>query len=151
VKPVTVSVEVPNPRQQVWDYLDLLANHERFTDHFLLDWELSGPPRGVGAKASFRVKATNDKDWTELRVIEADPPRRSVEESVGGSRAQRKSRGTYTLEELPGGGTRITFEIINLEMPLSERAMGPLNSAYLRRVNRKAMKRLAGELAKLRG
>jgi hypothetical protein len=150
VKPVTVSVDVPQSRERVWEFLEVLANHERFTDHFLLDWQLSGPPRGVGATASFRVKATGEKDWSELRVIDSEPPRRSVEETIGGSKAKRRTRGTYTLEELPGGGTRITFELATLEMPRGERMMGPLNRAYLKRVNRKAMRRLKERLTTLR-
>jgi polyketide cyclase/dehydrase/lipid transport protein len=149
VKPVTVSVDVPNSQEQVYDFLDVLANHESFTDHFMVDWELSGPPRGVGAKANFRVKATGETDWTDLEVTEADAGRRIVEETHGGSGGKRHTRGTYRLESLPGGGTHIDFTLELLELPTSERLMGPLNRAYLRRVNGKSMKRLAERLAEL--
>jgi ribosome-associated toxin RatA of RatAB toxin-antitoxin module len=149
VKPVAVSVEVPNPPPQVYEFLEVLANHERFMDHFMIDWELSGPPRGVGAKANVRVKATAEKDWTDVTVVEADPDRRLVEETVGGPRGKRRTRGTYRLESLPGGGTRITFVLEFVELPPGERLMGPLQRAYVRRVNRKGMKRLAEELATL--
>ena len=44
MKPVTVSVDVPQQRREVFDYIDVLGNHERFTDHFLLDWQVSGRP-----------------------------------------------------------------------------------------------------------
>jgi hypothetical protein len=36
-----VSVDVPNPREHVYDFLDLMANNERFTDHFMRDWQYS--------------------------------------------------------------------------------------------------------------
>ena len=36
-----------------------------------------------------------------------------------------------------------------VEMPTSERLMGPLNRAYVKRINRKAMRRLAEKLAEL--
>ncbi len=62
MKPVTVAIEVPQPREQVYDFLDVLGNHEQFTDHFLVDWQLSGPPSGVGAKARMRVKSFGIKD-----------------------------------------------------------------------------------------
>jgi ribosome-associated toxin RatA of RatAB toxin-antitoxin module len=143
VKPVTVSVEVPNSAHEVYEFLDDLGNHERFMDHFMVDWQLSGPQRGVGAKANVRVKATAEKDWTDVEIVEADSGRRIVEESTGGPRGKRRLRGTYHLEELPGGGTRISFELEFLELPRGERLMGPLNRAYVRRVNRKAMRRLA--------
>lgn len=147
MKPVTVSVDVPNPPQQVYDFLEVLANHEGFMDHFMVDWELSGPRRGVGAKANVRVKATGEKDWTDVEIVEADSGRRLVESTVGGSRGKRRTRGTYRLEPLPDGGTGIGFELEFLEMPTGEKLMGPLNRAYVRRVNRKAMRRLAECLA----
>jgi uncharacterized protein YndB with AHSA1/START domain len=146
VKPVTVSAEVPAPREQVYEYLDVLANHEQFTDHFMVDWELSGPRRGVGAKANVRVKATGEKDWTDMQIVEADAGRRIVEEGTGGSGGKRRTRGTYSLEDLPGGGTRITFTLEFLSLPTSERLMGPLQRAYVKRVNGRAMRRLAERL-----
>jgi hypothetical protein len=147
VKPVTVSVEVPKSTHEVYEFLDVLGNHESFMDHFMVDWQLSGPPRGVGAKANVRVKATAEKDWTDIEIVEADADRRLVEETTGGPRAKRRTRGTYRLESLPDGGTRITFELEFLAMPRAERLMGPLQRAYVRRVNRKAMRRLAEQLA----
>ncbi len=149
MKPVTVSIEVPNSTHQVYDFLDVLGNHEGFMDHFMVDWKLSGPPRGVGAKANVRVKATAEKDWTDIEIVEADSGRRLVEEATGGSRGKRRTRGTYHLEALPDGGTRITFELEFLEMPTGERLMGPLNRAYVKRVNRRAIKRLADQLSAL--
>jgi ribosome-associated toxin RatA of RatAB toxin-antitoxin module len=149
VKPVTVSVEVPTSPHNVYEFLEVLGNHEQFMDHFMVDWELSGPKRGVGAKANVRVKATVEKDWTDVEIVEADSDRRLVEETVGGPSARRRTRGTYLLEGLPDGGTRISFELDFLEMPTGERLMGPLNRAYVRRVNGKAMKRLAERLASI--
>ena len=147
MKPVTVSIDVPSSTHDVYEYLEVLGNHEDFMDHFMVDWKLSGPTRGVGAKANVRVKATGEKDWTDVEVVEADSGRRLVEETIGGSRGKRRTRGTYLLEELPDGGTRINFELEFLEMPAGERLMGPLNRAYVKRVNGRAMKRLAEELA----
>jgi uncharacterized membrane protein len=147
VKPVSVSIEVPNPPHQVYEFLDVLGNHESFMDHFMVDWKLSGPKRGVGAKANVRVKATAEKDWTDVEVVEADAGRRIVEESRGGSRGKRRLRGTYLLEKTPDGGTKVTFELEFLELPTGERLMGPLNRAYVRRVNGKGMRRLAEQLS----
>jgi Polyketide cyclase / dehydrase and lipid transport len=112
----------------------------------MVDWKLSGPRRGVGAKANVRVKATGEKDWTDMEVVEADAGRRIVEEGTGGSRGKRRTRGTYALEDLPDGGTRITFTLEFLSLPTGERLMGPLQRAYVRRVNGKAMRRLAERL-----
>lgn len=149
MKPVTVSVDVPNSTHHVYDFLEVLGNHESFMDHFMVDWQLSGPKRGMGSKANVRVKATAEKDWTDVEIVEADSGRRLVEETVGGPSAQRRTRGTYLLEALPDGGTRISFALEMLEMPRGERLMGPLNRAYVRRVNRKAMRRLKERLTAL--
>jgi polyketide cyclase/dehydrase/lipid transport protein len=146
VKAVTVSVEVPNSTHQVYEFLEVLGNHESFMDHFMVDWKLSGPKSGVGAKANVRVKARAEKDWTDIEIVEADAGRRLVEETIGGRSAQRRTRGTYLLEALPGGGTAISFELEFLQMPRGERLMGPLNRAYVKRVNRKAMRRLQERL-----
>ena len=149
MQPVTVSIDVPNSTHQVYEFLEVLGNHEAFMDHFMVDWELSGPKRGVGAKANVRVKATAERDWTDVEIVEADSGRRLVEETVGGPSAERRTRGTYLLEALPDGGTRINFELEMVEMPRGERLMGPLSRAYVKRVNRKAMKRLKGRLTTL--
>ncbi len=146
MKPVTVTVDVPNPREEVYAFLDLLANHEQFTDHLMTDWELSGPPAGVGAKTRARVRAPGSNEIISIEVIEVEPPRRIVEESVGAG-GKRRTRGTYTLDELPDGGTRVSFELSWVEAPRLERLGAPLNAAFIRRANGKAMRRLARALA----
>jgi hypothetical protein len=146
MKPVSVAVEVPQSREEVYDFLDLLGNHERFTDHFLLDWELSGPERGVGERAGMRVKSPGRDDWLDMEVIAAERPGMTMEESVG-AKGRRRTRGTYLLEHLPQGGTRIAFELVWLEAPLSKRLAAPLTRAVVRRANARALLRLAEALA----
>ena len=146
MKPVTVSVDVPSPREEVYAFLDVLANHEQFTDHLMVDWELAGPRAGVGAKATARVKAPGSTEVISIEVIEADPPRRIVEESVGAG-GKRRTRGTYTLDQLPDDATRVSFELAWLEAPRLERLGAPLNGAFVKRANGKAMRRLARALA----
>jgi Polyketide cyclase / dehydrase and lipid transport. len=145
VKPVTVSVSVPNSREEVYAFLDVLANHESFTDHLMVDWQLSGPRSGVGARAQVRVNAKSSNERIDIEIIEADPPRRIVEEDVS-AKGRRRTRGTYVLEKLPDGGTNISFEFAWLEAPRNERLAAPLMRLFLRRANGKAMRRLAKQL-----
>jgi hypothetical protein len=147
LKPVTVSVEVPVGREEVYDFLDLLANHESFTDHLMHDWRISGPRRGVGAKATARARAAASNEVVEIEVVEAEPPSRIVEEDVS-ARGKRRTRGIYLLEELSGGGTRISFEFAWLEAPRHERLAAPLLRVFMRRANGKALRRLARKLDK---
>jgi ribosome-associated toxin RatA of RatAB toxin-antitoxin module len=144
VKPVSTSVTVAQPPREVFEFLDALANHERFLDHYLTDWEFSGPRRGVGAKARARANSPGSQDWFEFEVV-ASEPRRIVEQgsSAGG---KRKTRGTYRLGAADEGGTRISFELEFLEVPRSERLVPFLTRAFAHRVNAKAMRRLAQQL-----
>jgi ribosome-associated toxin RatA of RatAB toxin-antitoxin module len=145
MKPVVSTIDVSESPEQVYDHLDVLANHEAFTDHFLVDWEVSGPPSGVGALARMRVKRPGSADHLEMEVIAAERPSRNVEQAVSAG-GKRRTQGTYTLEPLPGGGTRIEFQLDWLEAPLPERMLAPLTRSIARRANTKALRRLAQQL-----
>jgi hypothetical protein len=146
MRPVRVTIDVPHPREQVFDFLDVMRNHEPFTDHILKDWKYSGPDRGIGAKAHVTVKAAGQTDEVDIEVIAAERPLTIVEQNVG-AKGRRTATGTYTLEELPGDQTRIAFEYVWQTAPISERLTAPLVRAILRRGNQRAMKRLAAQLA----
>src|SRR5436305_5529251 len=83
MKPVTVSIDLPQSRQDVFDFLDVMANHEPFTNHILRDWEYSGPDRGVGSKARVHVSAAGRTEAVDIEVIDAERPGRIVERNVG--------------------------------------------------------------------
>ncbi len=146
MKPVTVSIEVPQPAEEVFEYLAVLANHEAFLDHFLVDWKFSGPRRGVGAKAEARASAPMSQDWTDFEIVEIEEPSRIVEEGVG-LKGKRRTRGTYRLRGLPDGGTEVSFELEWLEAARAESLIPAMTRAFIRRPNAKAMRRLARQLA----
>jgi len=146
MKPVTVSTVVARPVAEVFEFLDVLANHEGFMDHWLINWKFSGPARGVGAKAEAKANTIGSQDWTDFEIVETDPPSRIVEEGIGNG-GKRHTRGTYRLEELPDGGTRISFELEWLEAAKAERLLPPMIRAFVRRTNGKAMRRLAKQLS----
>ena len=140
-----VSTTVSKPRQEVFEFLDVLANHEGFMDHLFADWSFSGPAGGVGARARARVKAPGSREWAQFEVVEAEPPERIVEEGIS-SNGNRRTRGTYSFEALPGGGTKISFELAWVAVPRSERLAPPLARLFMRRANGKALRRLAKRL-----
>ena len=145
-KPVTVSVDVSQSREVVYDFLDVMANHEPFNDHLMRNWQLSGPERGVGSKARVEVTAMGRTDTVDIEVTDAEAPTRIVERNVA-AKAGRTGQGTYILESLPSGGTRISFEYRWIVVPLADRLTAPLARAYIRRNNATAMRRLAELLA----
>lgn len=143
--PVTVTIDVPQPPAEVFDFLDLMANHEPFNDHLMREWVLSGPARGVGSKATVRTKALGVSDIVDIEVTDAEPPRLIVERNTA-RKAGRIGQGTYTLEPA-GDGTHISFEYRWISAPLADRLMSPFVRAFIRRNNQTAMRRLAESLA----
>lgn len=145
MKPVTATVTVSRRREEVFDFLDVLSNHECFTDHFLVDWQSSGPRSGIGARARMRVKGLAASDRLDVAVVAAERPWTTVEESVGAN-GRRRTRGTYVLDELPSGETEIRFELAWLETPFVERLIAPLTRAVVGRNNQAALRRLGERL-----
>lgn len=147
-KPVIVSITVPQSREAVYEFLDVMANHEPFNDHLMRDWELSGPARGVGAKARVHTRAMGMRDVVDIEVIDAEAPHRIVERNTA-AKAGRTGQGTYRLDALPDGGCRITFEFRWIVTPLVDRLTAPVARAYIGRNNQTAMRRLAERLAEV--
>ena len=145
-QPVRVSIDVPQPRDDVYDYLDVMANHEAFTDHMLVNWRVSGPATGVGSKANVTAKVGGVSDESEIEVFEIDPGRMIRERSIA-AKGKRVAHGTYTLSDLPGGGTHIEFEFALQKVPTMERPLVPLMRKLVRKGNERAMERLADLLA----
>jgi hypothetical protein len=145
MRPVRVTTTVPYPPERVYDFLDVMANHEPFTNHILKDWEYSGPDRGIGSKAKVTSKFGGRSESVEIEVIAAERPKTIVEQNVG-AHGRRIATGTYTLERLPDGETQIAFEYAWKQAPLSERAAAPLVRAILTSVNKRALARLAEQL-----
>ena len=146
MRPVRVTTEVPYPREEVYDFLDVMSNHEPFTNHMLRDWKYCGPDRGIGSKAKVTASAGGRTDSVEIEVVAAERPTRIVERNVGAG-GRRVANGTYVLAELPDGGTRVTFEYAWQRAPLGERLASPLVRGILRRGNERSLRRLADQLA----
>jgi hypothetical protein len=147
MKPVAVSVNVARPREEVFDFIDVLANHETYMDHMFVNWSFSGPAAGVGAKARARVQAPGSREMAEFEVVESERPSRTVEKGVS-SHGKRHTRGTYTLAERPDGGTEISFEMAWEQVPRSERVLPALSRTFVKRALGKGMRRLAKQLEK---
>ena len=101
---ITSTIDVDQPPAEVHGLLDQLAAHQAFTDHYITEWDVSGPARGVGATARLKVKGSR----SEITVVESTPTR-IVEHGRGGPRGRFRTTGTYELEPRPDGGTHITF------------------------------------------
>jgi uncharacterized protein YndB with AHSA1/START domain len=145
VDPVTVSITVGRPREEVFAYLADIANHAEFTDHFLEDWHLTREdPVGRGAGARFRIKAPLQRfSWMGVSFIEVDPPWRIVEAGRGGKFNRIRSMTIYTLEPAPDDGTRVRLSVETEPVTISDRLMEALGARHwTRRQNLRALRRL---------
>lgn len=142
-----MSIEVPQTPEQVYDFLDVMAHHERFTNHYLTAWSYSGPGRGIGSCATVTAALGGTKTDVTIEVVEADPPRRIVERNVSAA-GRRLAHGTYTVEPLRTGGSHVSFMYAWARAPLTDRLLAPVVRATMRRANRTVMRRLSTELVR---
>lgn len=147
MEPVTVTVEIARPRQEVFDHVDVLANREGWMDHLYKDWTFEGPKRGVGGIAKAQVDAPSARERVTITVVEATAPERLVEE-IESAHGKRQTRSTYTFTEAGSGRTRIDFKFEWLKEPRSERIARPLAHAFMKRAQGKSLKRLVAQLEK---
>jgi uncharacterized protein YndB with AHSA1/START domain len=140
-----VSIIVDAPREQVFDYLQDIANHSEFTDHYLVDWHLTRIDSvGLGAGARFRVKAPGSRfSWGDTTFVEVDAPHRIVEAGRTGKNNRIRTLGVYELSVGASGTTRVRFTLETAPATLSDRLMEGLGArGWMRRKNTKAMRRL---------
>lgn len=143
--PVSVSVTISRPREEVFEYLADIANHAEFCDHYLVDWRLTREDSyGRGAGARFRVKAPlNRFAWGDVVFAEVERPRLIVETGRGGKFNRIRTLGTYELEQAAGGATRVTFTFESEPGNLADRLGEALGMrGWLRRKNGRALRRL---------
>ncbi|HTA35313.1 MAG TPA: SRPBCC family protein [Solirubrobacteraceae bacterium] len=143
--PVTVSTVISAPREEVFDYLQDIANHEEFTDHYLVDWHLTRIDSvGRGAGARFRVKAPRNRfSWADVTFVEVERPHRIVEVGRTGKNNRIRTLGTYELSPGAHGSTRVSFTIETQPVTLSDRLMESLGArGWFKRKNARAMRRL---------
>lgn len=126
---VSVSTFIDRPREDVYALVDDLSAHERWTDHYITEWEVDGN--------TARVKIGSGR--SEIRVVSSTPDA-IVEEGHDG---KRRTRGTYRLSELGPDRTEVTFVNEVLERGARYEVLGePLVKLYLKRNNAKALARL---------
>ena len=143
--PVTASIVVGRPREEVFAYLSDIANHPEFEDHFLTRWHLTRENSvGRGAGARFRVEAPLQRfNWADVTLIEVEPSHRIVEVGRGGKFNRVRILITYTLALAPGGGTRVEFTLETEPDKLSDRLFESLGlRRWFHRQQTKALRRL---------
>ena len=143
--PFTVTTVIDAPRERVFDYLQDIANHAEFTDHYLVDWHLLREDTvGTGAGARFRAKAPFTRfDWADSTFVEVEPHHRIVSRGRGGKANRIRILGVWELADGPEATTRVRFTLETIPAMPSDRFLEALGQArWLRRQTRKALSRL---------
>ena len=140
-----MSIVVSAPREQVFDYLQDIANHPEFSDHYLVDWHLTRIDSvGRGAGARFRIKApANRFSWGDVTFAEVERPHRIVEVGRAGKDNRIRTLGVYELSPAAAGTTRVRFTLQTTPATLADRLVEALGArSWTRRKNGRAMRRL---------
>ena len=152
--PVTSTVVVDRPREEIFEYLADIANHPEFSDHYLQQFRLTREDSyGKGAGARFRIPAPlNRFSWADVTFIEVEPPRRIVMAGRGGKYNRTRLLSEWVLEPGAGGTTRVTLTTETVPAILSDRLMEALGQrGWLKRKQGRALKRLRSVLEEGRG
>ena len=142
--PVTSTVFIGRPREEVFDYLADIANHPEFSDHYLKDWRLTRVDSvGPGAGARFRLDAPFQRfGWADMTFIEVDRPFRIVAAGRGGKFNRNKTFSTWTLSP-SGSGTRVEHSTETEPALVTDRIMESFGlRGWFKRGGRRALRRL---------
>jgi uncharacterized protein YndB with AHSA1/START domain len=145
VDPITSTVTIARPREEVFEYLADIANHAEFTDHYLKDWHLTREQSyGRGAGARYRVDMPlNRFPWADATIVEFDPPFRLVEAGSGGKYNRIRITSEYRLYEAAGDTTRVELTSETEPALITDKFLESLGArGWLKRRNARAMRRL---------
>ena len=144
--PVTASVTIDRPREEVFAYLVDIANHPEFSDHYLKDWRLTRIDSvGQGAGARFKVDVPLQRfAWADMTFVVVEPPHRIVAVGRGGKFNRIKTTAIWTLDVARGGGTEVEYMVESEPALPTDKLMETLSGqhGWFKRKTRKAMVRL---------
>lgn len=144
--PVTTTVTVDRPREEVFEYLADIANHPEFLDHLFTEWHmLRVDTYGRGAGARFRSTARLDRfGWGDLTILEVHRPHRLVLVGRGGKYNRTKTYSEWQLDPEGARATRVQFLYETEPALATDRIMEALSGrrGWFKRGSRKALKRL---------
>jgi uncharacterized protein YndB with AHSA1/START domain len=143
VRPITTSVTIDAPREQVFEYLSDVANHVEFSDHYLREFRLERlESRGIGASISFRLGRRSE--WGEAVIADLEPPYKIGLAGHIGRLGRVGFSAVYTLTPSGHSMTLVEYTVSTNPTMLVDRLKEALGMrAWLALQSRRALRRLA--------
>jgi uncharacterized protein YndB with AHSA1/START domain len=143
--PVNAHVTIDRPREEVFDYLADIANHQEFSDHYLTDWRLTRVDSyGRGAGARFKIDAPLDRfGWGDMTFVEVERPYRIAAAGRSGKFNRNKTWTEWKLEP-QGDSTRVEVTSESVPALPTDKLMEAITRRrrWFKRGQRKALRRM---------
>ena len=142
MRQVTVDTVISAPREAIFDFVADLSLRPAYCDHYLEDYRLArANPVGEGAAARFLLAGPIFKERAELAIVEADRPRRIVEEGRVGIRGRSRLVAIYDF--IPeAGATRVELTTYSEPKTAIDRLRQRGAHRWIKRRSKKALRRL---------
>jgi len=137
-----VSAVISAPREELFDFVVDLSNRPSYADHYLKDFRLArANPVGKGAAARFLLDAPVFSERGEFSIVEANRPRRIVEEGRVGRLGRSRLLAVYDF--IPeAGATRVELTTYSEPKTVIDRFRQRGMHRWMRRQTKKALERL---------
>lgn len=139
--PVSSTISIDRPREEVFAFLSDIANHRRFLDGKLTDWHLTRED-SIGLGAGVRVRAKlrfNRFSYYDVTFTEMEPPYRMAMVGRGGKYDRTLVIAEITIRDEGAHGAKLTWTIETETQLPSDGIMEAL--AGQRGVARRALKK----------
>jgi carbon monoxide dehydrogenase subunit G len=146
VDPVSSSISISRPREEVFAFVSDIANHRRFLDGRLTDWHLTREDSiGLGAGVRVRAKLRFDRfSYYDVTFTEMEPPYRMALVGRGGKYDRTLVIGEITIKDDGPHGSTLTWTIETETQLPSDRIMEVVTGQ--RGVAKRALKKGLKEL-----
>jgi uncharacterized membrane protein len=106
--PITGSIEIDRPPEEVFAYLGQLERHGEWQSQIISSKLETEGPTGVGTRATDTRKVPGGTQNVTYEVTEYDPPRKT---SFRGTNGPVRPVGSVTVEPAGEGRSRVTLEL----------------------------------------
>jgi len=142
MRQVTVDTVISASLEEVYDFVVDLSRRPAYCDHYLKDYRLArANPVGVGAAARFLLSAPVFSERGEIAIVEADRPRRIVEEGRVGRLGRSRTVAVYEFV-LEASKTRVELTTYSEPKTVVDRFKQRRAHRWMRRQTKKSLERL---------